>query len=983
MSYINIQETDNMLNIANETLINSGPTKSVLIAFEIGRILTFLCCIFGIFGNSAVIIVIFSSSFCHLAYGILIIFIAIFDILRLLSSVYYYLIHAHIITLNLSTITLYISCYRYTKIVTNWLKLILAIERVFAIRYWSQHRLNGIKTAGIKQRKILVLVIVLVLILGLVSQHPNFIPFRFISTEIDSERLTIVNKINLNFYYGNQVFDAKLFAIISYILLDDVIPILMLFIFNFVLLYVLKHLPPRTSNKIRESVWILTFLTIFSVFLIPRSFIVVFNLYADPKYVDDTRLAVIFHTVSGLEMMNHTITALRMVKSSTLLKIASGVTLSIVFFIAGILIGRFAIPRHSLAQQQQSNSLNNKVVNDDAVLNIKNLTKKFLDLVDTNEIMKNLQQLSQRTHLAGTSDDSEEALSIAQQWKDYGLDVTIHPYQVLLSYPDSTVPNRVSVLDTNGRIIYQTNGSESTYAEDGNLPFDRIVKPFLAYTPDGIVQSRKLFYLNYCTLTDFKTFETVANIAELIGNIIICRFGRIYRGNKVSYWLIMLAQKHGVIGVILYNDPADFASSGISPDKTYPNSYFLPDMGMQRGSTLSGSGDPLTKNYPSTDYMYRNPITNNTYLPKIVAQQIGYREARELFLLMTGGKVNSSWTGALSNVDYVYGGVVKNSLTIQISTYNKLQTRTVNNVIGTITGNIEPDRYIVIGSHFDSWTLGSIDNDGSMAVLLELSRVFQLLIKSGWKPRRSVIFCAWAAEEYGIVGSMEWVEEIFIGLLIGGYVLLMEMSPLLYDVVVETAKNVKSAYGNETIYQEWVQIAGSANNIQQFFTMGLGATSDFNGFNQIVGSSNLAMSYAHDKDYAKNIASYPLYHTQYETFRLVKNFIDQTFEAHQSVARMYGLLAIINTRMASDQLLQLERAFINPLGNDLENPDLKHTVFAPSRNNRYNAAGFPTITDAIDDNDISNTQRQIAYVTYFIRSAITVLQQPQTKFRVN
>ncbi|CAF2629093.1 unnamed protein product [Rotaria sp. Silwood2] len=730
-----------------------------------------------------------------------------------------------------------------------------------------------------------------------------------------------------------------------------------------------------------------------------------------------------------------------------LVYIGSGASIAIVLFIGGLLIGHFAIPRSSYTIDAHTISTVNKRTEEERKIIWNDLKQRFLNRVNAQEIEKNLHNFTRNTHLAGTDDDRNEAESIAKQWREYGLDVTTYPYDVLLSYPHLTQPNIVSILDQNNNFIFQSNGSEPMFNEDDkSLPFNNIVRPFLAYTPNGTVQSQKLFYINYCTIEDFQFIQTIINKNELNGSIIICRFGKIFRGNKINN-----AEKYGIVGVILYNDPINYAPNFTRPGSTYPNSIYMPDMGQQRGSALILSGDPLTKHYPAKDYMYRASIDNNPWLPKIVAQQIGYREAREILIRMTGLSVISNWTGGLDQVNYVYGGLLVDDLSIQISSYNTLQIRRVHNVIGTITGHIEPDRYVLIGAHFDAWNFGAMDDGSGIAVNHELVRVFTSLIKSNWKPRRSLMFCAWAAEEYGIVGSIEFVEILgsrvvsylnMDAIVAGRELMLMEMSPLLYDVAIDISKQVKAAYTNETIYEQWIRINNGDHNVgEKFFIMGLSAISDFAGFNQIAASSNIAMVYLNEND-AKTIGAYPLYHTQYETFRLVKTFVDPEFQAHQALARVIGLLALtltdidllpfnparyhqalltllkvtksiapssinftslqnaidefktvadefnqriqttldksnpIQVRIVNDQLMQLERAFQNPLGNSIQQADLKHTIYAPSRTDRYNARGFPSITDAVEDRNITNIHQQISLVTYFIRSAISVLHQP-------
>ncbi|CAF0953290.1 unnamed protein product [Adineta steineri] len=728
--------------------------------------------------------------------------------------------------------------------------------------------------------------------------------------------------------------------------------------------------------------------------------------------------------------------------------IGSGLAIAIVLFIGGILIGRFAIPRPS---NTIDISTETKHSEEEYITIWNNFKQQFLDSISAHEIESNLRDYAQQTHLAGTDDDRLEAESIAGKWRGHGLDVTIHPYDVLLSYPDPIQPNIVSIFDPNNNLIFQSNGSESIFSEDDkSLPFHKIVRPFLAYTTNGTVRSQKLFYVNYCTMDDFRFLETVLNKDELNNSIIICRYGKIFRGNKIN-----IAEKYGIIGVILYSDPIDVVPSSNISNLTYPNSIYMPEMGQQRGSALTLSGDPLTVHYPAKDYMFRTPIDNNPNLPKIVAQQIGYKEAREILTRMTGTSVISNWTGGFHQVRYVYGGFLSDNLSIQISSYNTLQIRRIHNVIGTITGHIEPDRYVLIGAHFDAWNFGALDDGSGTAVNHELARVFGSLMKSNWKPRRSLMFCAWAAEEYGIVGSVEFVEEYakILGSRVVSYLnmdvivegtelMFMEMSPLLYDFSIEISKQVKAPYTSETIYEQWIRHNNGEKDVgKKFFTMGLSANSDYAGFNQIAASSNLAMIYK-NQTIIKNIGTYPLYHTQYETFRLVKEFIDPEFQTHQAIARVIGLAAFtltdidllpfnperyhealvdlltltksvapqsinftslqiaidqfknaatqfnyrvqttldksnpIQLRIVNDQLMQVERAFQNPLGNSIEQSTLKHTIYAPSRTNRYNARGFPTITDAIEDRNITNIQQQISIVTYFIHSAITVLQSP-------
>jgi len=294
------------MNNSNNSDVLLHPTQAVYIAFHIGQVISIICIIFGIPGNLALIFAIYRSTFYRFPFGLLLLFIAIFDIIRLLSTAFYYLIQAHIIPLNVTTVVIYIVFYRYPKNVTNWLKVLLAIERLIAIKYWiaNRYNVNSINSTNIqrtKQKRTLYLICIL-LICTLISQHTNFIPNRYISTYIDPTSLFIIVTPNPNFHYG---YNGILYTIISYIILDDLLPITTLIILNTILLYKLRHLPLITSEKLAASIWILFLLTIFSIFVIPRSFIVFVNLYVNPKDINNTIISVVFNTFQGSNLSSN------------------------------------------------------------------------------------------------------------------------------------------------------------------------------------------------------------------------------------------------------------------------------------------------------------------------------------------------------------------------------------------------------------------------------------------------------------------------------------------------------------------------------------------------------------------------------------------------------------------------------------------------------------------------------------------------------
>jgi hypothetical protein len=164
------------------------------------------------------------------------------------------------------------------------------------------------------------------------------------------------------------------------------------------------------------------------------------------------------------------------------------------------------------------------------------------------------------------------------------------------------------------------------------------------------------------------------------------------------------------------------------------------------------------------DYAYRNRTLESIYLPNIPAQVISYKFAYDLFKLIESNKneVKSDWKGDF-NLTYTYGGKLSNNRKLKLNVFNKRKIEKTYNVIGVIEGSVEPDRYIILGNHRDSWSFGSIDPSSGTSVMMEVSRVLASMKKDKkWTPKRSIMFISWGAEEYGLVGSYEFVDVILI-----------------------------------------------------------------------------------------------------------------------------------------------------------------------------------------------------------------------------
>ncbi|XP_040584847.1 putative N-acetylated-alpha-linked acidic dipeptidase isoform X2 [Mesocricetus auratus] len=658
------------------------------------------------------------------------------------------------------------------------------------------------------------------------------------------------------------------------------------------------------------------------------------------------------------------------------------------------------------------------------------MKKAFLHELKAENIKKFLYNFTRIPHLAGTEHNFELAKQIQAQWKEFGLDsVELPHYDVLLSYPNKTHPNYISIIDEDRYEIFNTSLSE--LPPPGYENISDVVPPFNAFSPHGTPEG-DLVYVNYARTEDFFKLERDMNI-NCSGKIVIARYGKVFRGNKVKN-----AQLAGAKGVILYSDPADYFVPGV---KSYPDGWNLPGGGVQRGNVLNlnGAGDPLTPGYPANEYAYRHELTEAVGLPSIPVHPIGYDDAQKLL----------------------------EKVKLHIHSYSKV-TR-IYNVIGTLKGAIEPDRYVILGGHRDAWVFGGIDPQSGAAVVHEIVRSFGTLKKEGWRPRRTILFASWDAEEYGLLGSTEWAEEhsrllqergvAYINAdssIEGNYTLRVDCTPLMHSLVYNLTKELQSpdeGFEDKSLYDSWREKSPSPEFSGMPRISKLGSGNDFEVFFQRLGIASGRARYTKNWKTTK-VRSYPLYHSVYETYELVEKFYDPTFKYHLTVAQVRGGMVFelansivlpfdcqdyavalkkhaeniynismnhpqqmkeymvsfdalfsavknfteityefnkklqaldksnpISLRIMNDQLMYLERAFIDPLGLP-GRPFYRHIIYAPSSHNKYAGESFPGIYDALFDIDSKvdpskawrEVKRQISVAAFTVQAAAETLR---------
>ncbi|GAA0542925.1 N-acetylated-alpha-linked acidic dipeptidase [Rhizomicrobium palustre] len=327
------------------------------------------------------------------------------------------------------------------------------------------------------------------------------------------------------------------------------------------------------------------------------------------------------------------------------------------------------------------------------------------------------------------------------KFKSFGWDAHIEKYDVLYPTPISESVELISA-----KKVFKATLNEP-WTKETPKPKDKWLPAYVAYQGDGDVTA-PLVYVNYGMKDDYEALARMG--ISVKGKIVIARYGQGWRGLKPR-----LAQEHGAIGCLIYSDPRD---DGYSVDSVYPKGPARPAGGFQRGSvqdiTIS-SGDPLTPGFvagPSKPRLTRETAPNILKIPTL---PISYGDAKVLLASLNGQVVPPNWRGGLP-ITYRVG---PSTATVHLAVKSDWSLKTVYDVIAKIDGSTYPDQWVIRGNHHDGWVFGATDPQaGHIAVLAEAKAIGEL-VKSGWKPKRTIIYTSWDGEEPGLLGSTEWAED--------------------------------------------------------------------------------------------------------------------------------------------------------------------------------------------------------------------------------
>ena len=518
----------------------------------------------------------------------------------------------------------------------------------------------------------------------------------------------------------------------------------------------------------------------------------------------------------------------------------------------------------------------------------------FLAVPDAKYAGQELKILTAKPHMAATKEDYETAQYVAQKFKSAGLETEIVPYRVLLNQP-----RKVSFeARSDAGALLSTGPTPEHVSSDPFQDDPRIVPPFNGSSGSGDVTG-EVVYANYGRLEDFD--KLAADHIDLHGKIVLVRYGGNFRGVKVY-----IAEQRGAVGVLIYSDPYD---DGYFKGDAYPNGAWRPDTGVQRGSVqylFKYPGDPQTPGVASTvdlpDSARQDPAHTGNQ-PNIIAVPISYHDAAPILKELKGAGVPKGWQGALPFSYHIGGAGSQTGVSVHLVSDQDYQVRTIWDVIGKIKGTDRSDDWVVVGNHRDAWVYGAVDPNSGTAAMLEAVHGFGVLLKSGWKPKRTIVVGSWDAEEEGLIGSTEWTEQhaevlkhavayFNVDVAVAGTDFGAEAVPSLKQFVREVTKEVPSPKGG-SVYDQWKlssvgesddSNSGHAHHINSMnddIPVGdLGSGSDFTPFLQHVGVPSTDIGSRGD---------YGVYHSVFDNYAWYTQNADPTFVYLQEMARILGL----------------------------------------------------------------------------------------------
>jgi len=505
---------------------------------------------------------------------------------------------------------------------------------------------------------------------------------------------------------------------------------------------------------------------------------------------------------------------------------------------------------------------------------LKPLESRLIETVRAENCRREHRIFTAKPHMAGSARNYELAQYVAEQWRKYGLeDVQLIEHPVYLPWP---VRYEATLVDSREKLSLK----EEPIPEDPDSYSNEVGIPYCAYSADVDITA-PVVYVNSGNPEDYDLLQKQG--VDVRGKIALARYSvpYSYRGFKA-----LTAQKRGASALLLYSDPAE---DGFKKGAVYPAGPWGPESHLQRGGIVYDfnlPGDPRTPGWASVPGGRFLPAETAVSMPTIAAAPMSYKDARKLLSMMTGPTAPQKWQGGLP-LQYRLGPT---SDKIHLVIENDKKVRSIWNVVGRLRGTERPDEWVVLGNHRDAWVFGGVDPSSGSATMMETARAFGELKRSGWKPRRTLIFASWDAEEFTLTGSTEWGELEADKLKAGALAYLNVDSsasgnnftaaavPSLANFLREVARDVPDPSGG-SIYDLWA----SRNKSDTPVTTRLGSGSDYTVFLNFLGVPIADLTFD---------GPYGVYHSIYDSFTWIDRVGDPGYRYHAAMSRYWAVAAL-------------------------------------------------------------------------------------------
>jgi N-acetylated-alpha-linked acidic dipeptidase len=481
---------------------------------------------------------------------------------------------------------------------------------------------------------------------------------------------------------------------------------------------------------------------------------------------------------------------------------------------------------------------------------------------DATRIGEFIKRYSSQPHLAGTPQSKQTAEGILAELRKLGLEAQIEQFESMLPTPKTRVVEMTAPSKLRLKLEEPVIAGDKSSGDPGMIP------PYNAYSGDGDVTA-PLVYVNYGLQTDYDVLKSYG--IDVKGKIVIARYGASFRGVKPK-----IAHEHGAIGCIIYSDPRD---DGYFQGDVYPNGPWRPAGGVQRGSVLDLTlypGDPLSPGWASEEGSKRLPLSEAANMAQIPVLPISYGDAQPLLANLTGPLAPDAWRGALPITYHLGPGATNVHLKIEMDN----ATRPLYDVIARIPGSEFPDEWVLDGNHHDAWVHGASDPLSGAASLMETARTLAEMTRKGWKPKRTIVLAFWDGEEFGLIGSTEWMEK---------HADELDRKLVAYINADSTGKGrlwISGSHSLEAFMQEVVRdvndpVSGKPLGGTGEFRIGaLGSGSDYTPFLQHLGVASL------DVRFAANDGG--VYHSDYDDFNWFSHFSDTNFLYGRALSQIHA-----------------------------------------------------------------------------------------------